>query len=81
MIAYPNPFSDQATIQFKLNKASDVSIAIYDITGKSVRRIEAGNYLAGEHTFNVQKGDLKSGIYILRMNTGDNAGFTKISVK
>jgi hypothetical protein len=81
MITYPNPFSEQATIWFKIDKSSSVSITIYDIMGKSVRRINAGNYAAGENSIVIQKENLIPGIYILKMNAGTNSGFMRISVK
>jgi len=81
MVAYPNPLSENANIQFSLDKASTVSFDIYDITGKSVRSINAGSFAAGENSVVINRGDLKTGIYILRMRAGNNSGFTKISVK
>jgi hypothetical protein len=81
MVAYPNPLSENANIQFSLDKASTVSFDIYDITGKSVRSINAGSFAAGENSVTINRGDLKTGIYILRMNAGNNTGFMKISVK
>lgn len=81
MATYPNPFSESAIIQFTLDRASDVSFDIYDITGKSVRSINAGSFAAGENSFVIPRGDLRTGMYILRMNAGNNTGFMKISVK
>jgi hypothetical protein len=81
MAAFPNPFSENANIQFTLDRASEVSFDIYDITGKAVRSINAGSFAAGENSFVINRGDLRTGIYILRMNAGKNTGFTKISVK
>jgi hypothetical protein len=81
MATYPNPFSESAIIQFTLDRASDVSFDLYDITGKSVRSINAGSFAAGENSFVIPRGDLRTGMYILRMNAGNNTGFMKISVK
>jgi hypothetical protein len=81
MLTYPNPFSENANIQFTLDKASTVSFDIYDITGKAVRSINAGSFTAGENSFVITRGDLRTGMYILRMNTENNSGFMRISVK
>jgi hypothetical protein len=34
---YPNPFSSLTSLSYKLNERSDVSIRIYDITGREVK--------------------------------------------
>lgn len=81
MIGYPNPFSDQATIQFKLERSSNVSVDIFDITGKTVRSINAGSFAAGENSIVIQREDLNSGIYLLKLNAGTNSSIMRISVK
>jgi hypothetical protein len=81
MLTYPNPFSEQAIVRFNLDKSSSVSFDIYDITGKSVRSINAGHFAAGENSFVIQRSNLRSGMYILRMKAGNNSGFMKISVR
>ncbi|MCP4310703.1 MAG: T9SS type A sorting domain-containing protein, partial [Bacteroidetes bacterium] len=81
MTTFPNPFSGQATLRFSLDQSSLVSVDIYDITGKSVKRIDAGYFSSGENTLTIQQGGLISGIYILKLNTGSNRGVMKISVK
>jgi hypothetical protein len=57
-----------------------VTVDIYDITGKSVRRIEASHYGAGENSIVVPSDNWNSGIYILKMNAGTRSGIMKISV-
>jgi hypothetical protein len=81
MTTFPNPFSGQANVRFNLDAPSKVTIDIFDITGKSVRRIDAGQRAAGVNTIEIQQDGMNSGIYILRMNAGNNSGITKISVK
>ena len=49
--AYPNPFSDQSYISFKLRRAGVVSVDIYDLTGRQVaspmhmKKYPAGKYV------------------------------------
>jgi len=81
MTTFPNPFSGQATLRFSLLESTEVSVELYDITGKSVKRIEAGFFSSGENTLTIQQGGLISGIYILKLNAGVNSGVMKISVK
>ncbi len=81
MTTFPNPFSGQATLRFSLDQSTEVSVNIYDITGKSVRRIDAGYFSSGENTITIQQGGLNTGIYILKLDAGSNGGVMKISVK
>ena len=81
MTSFPNPFSGQATLRFSLDQSTEVSVNIYDITGKSVKRIDAGYFSSGENTLTIQQGGLNAGIYILKLNAGSNSGVMKISVK
>ena len=80
MTSYPNPVTDQFTLRFALDEASSVTIDIYDITGKTMRRIEYDSYGAGENSIVIERESLNSGIYILKMNAGNRNGIMKISV-
>ena len=50
---YPNPFNPETWIPFELNQDSEVSLIIYNMAGRLVRRLdlgfrEAGTYLRRE---------------------------------
>ncbi|MBI1926832.1 hypothetical protein HYR99_21635 [Candidatus Poribacteria bacterium] len=44
---YPNPFNPETWIPYQLSEASDVTITIYDVGGRMVRRIPLGYKEAG----------------------------------
>jgi Tol biopolymer transport system component len=46
---YPNPFSSSTAISYQLNKQTDVSVTIYDILGREVKKITVGLQTAGVH--------------------------------
>ncbi|MDZ7797649.1 MAG: hypothetical protein U5N56_11685 [Candidatus Marinimicrobia bacterium] len=48
--AYPNPFNPAFTVPLELSRAMDVNVAMYDITGKMVRRI-AGSLRCRNYDF------------------------------
>lgn len=81
VVSYPNPFSEFTTIEFSLEEASNISVDIHDITGKLVRKGNLGNYSTGKNSIVIQKGNLVSGIYFLKINAGMQTGFIKVSVK
>ncbi len=62
---FPNPVSEEATIQYKLkNSAKEVNIGIFDLTGKSVMDFEQGAMSAGSYTLNFDASALTAGTYI-----------------
>ena len=48
LIAYPVPFSESVTVEFKAKKAENYVINLYDLQGHLVRELKAGNAKAGE---------------------------------
>jgi hypothetical protein len=81
--AYPNPFSDQTNVKFNIPSGTNVQLILYDVLGKRVRTMDLGYRTGGSHEVLLNKGDLGSGMYILRIKTDYNgAGLTtKISIK
>jgi hypothetical protein len=73
----PNPVkSGTATFVFSVPETDWAELAVYDIKGRKVRSIHAGELEAGEHKI-VAYLALSPGVYVLRLT----AGGTKASVK
>ena len=67
---YPNPFIDQINLDFN-NTAADnnVSVDVYDLSGKLVFRKAFGKLTAGYNTLRVNTGtSLNTGIYMVTLN-------------
>ena len=47
---YPNPFNLETWIPFQLNQDAEVRLTIYDVTGKTVRKMELGHLTAGSYS-------------------------------
>ena len=47
---YPNPFNPETWIPYRLAKAADVRITIYDVHGTVVRHLELGHQSSGYYT-------------------------------
>ena len=60
---YPNPFVDKTTIQYRLDRASNVALQIHDITGKVVKTMDLGVKPNGTYTVEVNRDGLKAGVY------------------
>jgi len=73
---YPNPFNPTTTIRYQLAKSSQVQITIYNINGQIVRKVVNEEQNAGSHSvewngINETGNKVASGIYFVRMKTGD----------
>jgi hypothetical protein len=65
---YPNPVLDhQAFITYRLSSASEVSISIFDSTGKKVQTILNEKAAAGEHTVTWDTSAYQPGLYYYRL--------------
>ncbi|RMH73556.1 MAG: T9SS C-terminal target domain-containing protein [Gemmatimonadetes bacterium] len=74
LTVYPNPFNPRTTIHFDLSQSGEVSLKIYDLTGRLVRVLvsetrEAGSYSASWYGTDEQNQEMPSGIYILHLET------------
>jgi hypothetical protein len=59
----PNPARFSSTIAFELSRASDVSLRLYDVTGREVAVLARGRHEAGRHEVIVSTARLASGAY------------------
>ena len=60
---YPNPITNEATVDVNLNEASKIAITVYDITGKVIANIFSGEMNSGSNTIKIDTSNLPSGIY------------------
>lgn len=63
----PNPFSGELHAQFRLNEASRVTVTVYDIQGRVVQKVFAGNKEKGPQQFSINGHNWASGTYYLEM--------------
>ncbi len=68
---YPNPFNPTTQITFALPEASDVSIRVFDATGRLVGTVVENYMPAGNHSATIDAGSLPSGVYFYEMKAGD----------
>jgi len=65
----PNPFSDQTTLSIDLAKASNMTLKIYDITGRLVYE-EKKPFDLGTHQLNISSDDLpRTGVYTYQLSS------------
>jgi uncharacterized protein (TIGR02145 family) len=69
--AYPNPFNPTTTIYFAIPKDTEVSISVYNLQGREVVSLANDNYDAGYHRLVWNANTYGSGIYFVRMVSGE----------
>ena len=74
---YPNPFNSSTVISFTLSYRENISVDIYDISGRLVRNLLTGILTPGEHSLIWDGRDdhdlpLSSGTYFYNLKTGSD---------
>jgi hypothetical protein len=75
---FPNPFNNTTAISYSLPRAANVTISLFDITGRLVRVVQEGRFEAGEHQVTLNAEGLASGIYFARLQTANQSKTVKL---
>lgn len=67
---YPNPAKDMLNIDFYLQEGSDVDIAIVNMLGQKVISVAKGELQAGYNKKQISIKQVPSGMYLVRIQTG-----------
>jgi hypothetical protein len=66
--AYPNPFTDKITLEVELSNPGSVSLIVYDLSMRPVKKVANGEILSeGMHLFRVDLNREASGIYFVQL--------------
>ena len=81
LVNFPNPFNPETWIPYQLEKSSDVSITVYAVDGRVVRRLSLGHQPAGMYQSrsraaywdgrNAFGEPVASGVYFYTLTAGD----------
>ncbi|MCX6230122.1 MAG: DUF2271 domain-containing protein [Bacteroidetes bacterium] len=78
---YPNPVTNQSKINYTLTSIADVTISLFDVTGKLINVLFDENQAAGTYSLPIStEGRLTPGVYFVRMNTGRTQHTEKIII-
>ena len=83
--AAPNPFAARTQIRFTLAKPGDVDLTVYDLAGRTVRRLASGPSFAGPHTVEWNGLDdagrgVAPGVYLYRLRADGRAEAKRVVV-
>lgn len=77
---FPNPAQSQASLELSLTQNTDLTVSVFDLSGKEVMLVANGDHAAGKHQFNLPCSSLESGLYMIRIREGNNTLTKKLSV-
>jgi ligand-binding sensor domain-containing protein len=77
---FPNPLNPTTTISYELPEAQNITLQIYDITGRLVETLYKGYKEAGHWDLKWNASEQSSGVYIYRLQVGDRCISKKMVV-
>jgi hypothetical protein len=75
---YPNPFNPSTTISYNIAMRANVSLKIYNITGKEIATLVNGEKEPGSYRVNFNAEKLSSGIYFYKISAGNFTSVRKM---
>ena len=75
---YPNPFNPVTNIEFGIPNDMNISIAVYDISGREIESIYDGMIESGFHTITWNADIFSSGVYFLKVTAGNKVHTRKL---
>jgi N-acetylneuraminic acid mutarotase len=78
---YPNPFQQSATITYSTVNDASVQIALYDLSGKLMKRLLTEHASSGIHTLSLNSEGLAQGIYLLKFQVNDELIVQKVVIE
>ena len=80
MSVYPNPATDNLFLKFSLQNESKIAVKMLDMAGKTVL-VDAFEGVPGENQRTMNVSNVKSGLYILQIETGNGRAIQKVLVQ
>lgn len=66
---FPNPFNAETNIEFSVNTPDDISLKVYDLSGREVATLWSGFTNTGTYTVKWDGTSVSSGVYLVRLQS------------
>lgn len=80
LTVYPNPATDQVTIDFSLQESGNVNVRLLDMAGKTLRQGIYGGE-SGANRINFGLGNVAKGFYLLEISNDNGKSVRKLTVQ
>ena len=80
LAAFPNPATNEVSINYSLNKSGKVEIDIYDVTGKMFNTIKSDNLEIGNHSSNINVSNFNAGVYMYSVKSENAKMYSKFTI-
>ena len=77
---FPNPVGATGTVRYGLPAPSEVSLRLYDVTGRLVATLVKAEKAAGWHDAPLDAGQLAPGVYVVSIQAGSFSATQKLTV-
>ncbi len=77
---YPNPFNPSTAIEFNLDHTQNVTLGVYDLTGRQVALLVDGQRTAGTYRVMFDGTQLASGLYLYQLRTANQILIRKMTL-
>lgn len=68
---YPNPSTDEVTVDFILQEYSNIKLEVYDINGSLVYNKDKSNLSIGEHSIKINSAPWSKGMYFIKLKANE----------
>jgi hypothetical protein len=81
----PNPMTSGTTVNYRIGSAGHVKLVITDVSGRTVRTLENGAMIAGQHMSqwdgrNDRGQQVSAGVYFIRLNTNSGVRTQRVTI-
>jgi hypothetical protein len=76
--SYPNPFNPSTTIQFEVGEAANITLDVYDVSGRQISTLASGEHASGHYEVAFSGADLASGVYFARLSSPSRSEMLKM---
>lgn len=75
---YPNPFTNNFTLNITATQSENLNITLVDISGRLVKEINNEVVAAGAHTFTINTNNVQSGVYFVKIQNNNESTTIKL---
>lgn len=80
LVTYPNPVTNFLNMLFRLDRPAQVSLTLFDQSGRQLKSIAATEYASGEHSLRLNVNAMPAGAYSLVLYV-DGVAYTRQIIK